>query len=129
MPEGPGSIPKTRLTDLPLRLLAAEITREQLFLQLHQELPYASTVETDNGKERTDGSVEIDQTIHVERESQKAIVLGKGGAQIKRIGELARAELERSSRAPRPSVPVRPRHRGLGRRSRTPRRAGVGDER
>ena len=79
---------------MPLRLLAAELVREQVFLQLHQELPYAITVETETWEERKDGSVRIDATIHVARESHKPIVLGKGGAQVKRIGEAARRELE-----------------------------------
>jgi GTP-binding protein Era len=80
---------------LPQRLLAAEVTREQIFLQLHQELPYATTVETESWEERADGSVKIAQTIHVQRAGQKAIVLGKGGSQVKLIGQAARAELER----------------------------------
>jgi len=96
MPEGPWHFPDDQLTDLSERLIAAEITRERLFLELRQELPYASTVETDKWTEQPDGSARIDQTIHVERDSQKAIVLGKGGKQIKRIGEMARAEMERA---------------------------------
>jgi GTPase len=95
VPEGPWLYPEDQLTDLPQRLLAAETTREQIFLQLHQELPYATMVETDTWEERDDGSVSIAQTIHVQRDSQKAIVLGKGGRQIKEIGARARAELER----------------------------------
>lgn len=95
VPEGPWLFPEDQLTDLPQRLLAAEITREQIFLQLHQELPYATTVETESWEERDDGSVKITQTIHVQRAGQKAIVLGKGGSQIKRVGAAARAELER----------------------------------
>ena len=95
MPQGPWLYPEDQLTDLPQRLLAAEITREQIFLQLHQELPYATTVETEGWEERADGSVKITQTIHVQRPGQKAIVLGKGGAQVKQIGAAARAELER----------------------------------
>jgi GTP-binding protein Era len=95
VPEGPWLFPEDQLTDLPQRLLAAEITREQIFLQLHQELPYATSVETESWEERKDGSVKITQTIHVQRAGQKAIVLGKGGAQIKQIGAVARAELER----------------------------------
>lgn len=95
VPEGPWLFPEDQLTDLPQRLLAAEVTREQIFLQLHQELPYATTVETEGWEERKDGSVKITQTIHVQRPNQKAIVLGKGGAQVKRIGAAARAELER----------------------------------
>jgi GTPase len=94
-PAGPWLFPEDQLTDLPQRLIAAEITREQVFLQLHQELPYATFVETDEWQEREDGSVRIAQTIHVQRDSQKAIVLGKGGRQIKEIGARARAELER----------------------------------
>lgn len=96
LPEGPWHYPDDQLTDLSERLIAAEITRERLFLELRQELPYASTVETDRWTEQADGSARIDQTIHVERASQKAIVIGKGGKQLKRIGELARAEMERS---------------------------------
>lgn len=96
MPEGPWHFPDDQLTDLSERLIAAEITRERLFLELRQELPYASTVETESWTEQPDGSARIEQTIHVERESQKAIVIGKGGKQLKRIGELARAEMERS---------------------------------
>jgi GTPase len=95
VPVGPWLFPDDQLTDLPQRLIAAEITREQVFLQLHQELPYATFVETDEYQERKDGSVRISQTIHVMRDSQKAIVLGKGGRQIKEIGARARAELER----------------------------------
>jgi len=95
MPEGPWHYPEDQLTDLSERLIAAEITRERLFLELRQELPYASAVETDRWLEQKDGSARIDQTIHVERATQKAIVVGKGGQQIKRIGELARAEMER----------------------------------
>jgi GTP-binding protein Era len=96
VPPGPWLYPEDQLTDLPQRLIAAETTREQVFLQLHQELPYATMVETDSWEEREDGSVRIAQTIHVQRASQKAIVLGKGGHQIKEIGARARAELERS---------------------------------
>ena len=80
---------------MPQRLLAAEITREKIFLMLRQELPYATTVETEKWEEKKDGSVKIDQTIYVERPTQKAIVLGKNGAQIKSIGETARRELEK----------------------------------
>jgi GTPase len=94
-PEGPWLFPEDQLSDMPMRLIAAEVTREQVFLQLHQELPYATVVETETWEEYRDGSVRIGQAIHVERAGQKAIVLGKGGAQIKRIGAAARAELER----------------------------------
>jgi GTP-binding protein Era len=81
------------MSDAPLRSLAAEITREKIYRKLHQELPYQSTVETDTWTERKDGSVKIEQTIFVERESQRKIVLGKGGATIKAIGADARREL------------------------------------
>jgi GTP-binding protein Era len=80
---------------MPDRLLAAEIVREQLFEQLHQELPYALTVETEGWEERKDGSVKIDATIYVQRENQRAIVLGHKGERIKGVGAAARAELER----------------------------------
>jgi len=93
VPEGPWLFPEDQVSDVPLRQLAAELVREQVFLQLHQELPYAITVETDEWEERKDGSVRITATIHVARASHKPIVLGKGGAQIKRIGAAARAEL------------------------------------
>jgi GTP-binding protein Era len=95
LPVGPWLYPEDQLTDLPQRLMAAEATREQVFLQLHQELPYATMVETDGWEERDDGSVKISATIHVQRASQKAIVLGKSGSRIKALGERARAELER----------------------------------
>lgn len=95
VPKAPWLYPEDQLTDLPQRLLAAEITREQLYLQLHQELPYAAAVETEQWEERKDGSVKISQVIHVQRDGQKAIVLGKGGAQVKKIGAAARAELEK----------------------------------
>jgi GTP-binding protein Era len=95
VPEGPWLFPEDEISDMPMRLLAAEVTREQVFLQLHQELPYAVMVETEGWEEFADGSVKITQTIHVQRTSQKAIVLGKGGRQIKRIGAHARTELER----------------------------------
>jgi GTP-binding protein Era len=90
---GPWLYPEDQLSDLPTRLLAAEITREQLYLQLGQELPYSSTVEHEKWEERDDGSALIHQVILVERPGQKAIVIGKGGAKIKAIGEAARKEL------------------------------------
>jgi GTP-binding protein Era len=93
VPAGPWHYPEDEVSDAPQRQLAAEITREKLFLKLHQELPYQSTVETDVWTERKDGSVRIEQTIYVERESQRKIVLGKGGQSIKAIGEAARREL------------------------------------
>ena len=95
LPESPFLYPEDQLSDLPQRLLAAEVTREQIFLQLHDELPYAATVETEQWEDFADGSVKLSQTIFVRRPSQKAIVLGKGGRQIKEIGARARAELER----------------------------------
>lgn len=94
MPEGPYLFPEDEVSDLPQRLLAAEITREKLFLNLHQELPYSVSIETEAWEERKDGSVRINQIIYVMRDSQRSIVLGKQGQQIKRIGAAARAELE-----------------------------------
>jgi len=93
-PSGPGLFPADQLSDAPERWLAAEITREQVFLQLHDELPYAATVETESWQERPDGSARLDQVIYVQRPSQRAIVLGEGGRRIKAIGARARAELE-----------------------------------
>lgn len=94
MPDGPWLYPEDQAADIPSRLLAAEVTREKIYLRLHDELPYSSAVETEKWEERKDGSVKIDQVIYVQRDGQKAIVLGKGGATIKKIGELAREELE-----------------------------------
>jgi len=94
LPEGPWLYPEDQLSDMPERLLAAEITREKLFLQLRQELPYALTVETEEWEERPDGSVRVGQVIYVQRDSQKAIVLGRGGQRIKSVGAAAREELE-----------------------------------
>lgn len=93
VPEGPFLYPEDQMSDAPMRHLAAEITREKIYRKLHQELPYQSTVETDTYTERKDGSVRIEQTIFVERESQRKIVLGKAGATIKAIGADARREL------------------------------------
>jgi GTP-binding protein Era len=93
VPPGPWLYPADQMSDAPLRQLAAEITREKLFERLHQELPYHSTVETDVWKELRKGDIRIEQTIYVERESQRKIVLGKGGATIKAIGEAARREI------------------------------------
>jgi GTP-binding protein Era len=95
LPEGPWLFPADQLSDAPERLIAAEVTREQVFLQLHDELPYASTVETERWEDRPDGSVRIEQVIYVQRPSQRAIVLGEGGKRIRAIGARARAELER----------------------------------
>jgi GTPase len=100
VPEGPFLYPEDQAADLPMRLLAAEVTREQVFLQLHQELPYEAAVETDQWQERGDSSVRIEQTIHVQREGQRAIVLGKGGTRIKQIGARARHELGRMLERP-----------------------------
>jgi GTP-binding protein Era len=97
---GPWHYPEDQITDAPLRQLAAEITREKLFLRLHQELPYRSTVETDSWRESKDGSIRIEQTIYVERESQRKIVLGRGGRMIKAIGSQARSEIGRMVEAP-----------------------------
>ena len=94
VPAGPWLFPEDQISDMPGRLTAAEITREKLYLQLHQELPYAAAVETEDWKEQDDGSVRIEQIIYVERPTQKAIVLGKGGARIKALGQAAREELE-----------------------------------
>jgi len=94
MPEGPWLYPADQAADIPSRLLASEITREKIYLRLHDELPYATAVETETWEDRKDGSVKINQTIFVQREGQKAIVLGKGGATIKKVGELARTEME-----------------------------------
>ncbi|WP_321340066.1 GTPase Era [Breoghania sp.] len=93
LPKGPWLYPEDQISDLPLRMIAAEITREKLFLRLHQEIPYASTVETTQWKELKDGSARVEQTIYVERDSQKKIVLGKGGATIKAISQAARQDI------------------------------------
>jgi GTP-binding protein Era len=94
MPAGPWLYPEDQLADIPLRLLAAETTREKLFLRLHQELPYALGVETESWEERRDGSIRIDQVIYVLRDSHKPIILGKGGRQIKAVGQASRLDLE-----------------------------------
>ena len=94
MPEGPWMFGEDQISDMPMRLLAAEITREKIFLQLGDELPYASTVETESWEEFDNGSVKVSQTVYVMRDTQKAIVLGKGGTRIKKIGQAAREELE-----------------------------------
>jgi len=93
VPPGPFLYPEDEVSDVPLRQLAAEITREKLFERLHQELPYASTVETESWKEQPDGSVRIEQVIFIERDSQKKIVIGKGGDTIKAISIAARKEI------------------------------------
>lgn len=96
MPEGPWLYPEDQLALAPMRQLAAEITREKLFMRLNQELPYSLTVETESWEERKDGSVKIQQVVYVSRANHKPIVLGKGGQTIKKVGELARADLEES---------------------------------
>src|SRR5690606_246163 len=93
LPEGPWYYPEDQLSDLPRRQLAAEITREKLFLRLHQVLPYPSNVEMEKWEEEKDGSVPIETVIYVERESQKKIVLGHKGATIRAIGQASREEL------------------------------------
>jgi GTPase len=95
MPPGPWLFPEDQLSDAPERWLAAEVTREQVFLQLHDELPYSMSIETESWEERRDGSVRIDQVVYVRRPGQRAIVLGDNGQRIKSIGARARAELER----------------------------------
>ncbi len=95
IPEGPWLYPEDQLSDITERLLAAEVTREQIYLRLHQELPYATAVETESWQEQEDGSLRIEQLIFVQRDSQKGIVIGKGGKALKAIGAAARQELER----------------------------------
>src|SRR5690606_4132379 len=93
LPEGPWYYPEDQISDLPMRQLAAEITREKLYLRLHQELPYSSHVETERWEEKEDGSVRIEQVIYIERDSQKKIVLGHKGETIRAIGQAARKEI------------------------------------
>ncbi|WP_019905366.1 GTPase Era [Methylobacterium sp. 77] len=100
MPAGPWLYPEDQVSDAPIRMLAAEITREKLYDRLHEELPYRSTVETDQWVVKNDGSVRIEQTIFVERESQRSIVLGKGGQTIKAIGQAARREIAEAAEQP-----------------------------
>ena len=100
VPPGPWLYPEDQVSDLPLRALAAEITREKLFLRLHDELPYASTVETEQWKDLPDGSARIEQTIYVERESQKRIVIGHKGETIKAISMAARADIQEMAEKP-----------------------------
>ncbi|WP_133486614.1 GTPase Era [Aliiroseovarius marinus] len=94
LPEGPWLYPEDQIADLPMRMIAAEITREKLTLRLHQELPYQLTVETENWEERKDGSARVDQIIYVARDGHKGIILGKRGETIKAVSQSARAELE-----------------------------------
>jgi GTP-binding protein Era len=100
MPAGPWLYPEDQISDLPIRQLAAEITREKVFLRLHDELPYESTVETEQWKDQKDGSVRIEQTIYVARDSQKAIVLGKGGETIKWVSMAARKDIAEIAEKP-----------------------------
>ncbi|MEZ2332742.1 GTPase Era [Mesorhizobium sp. RCC_202] len=93
LPAGPWYYPEDQISDLPMRQLAAEITREKLYLRLHQELPYSSHIETEKWEEKKDGSVRIEQVIYVERDSQKKIVLGHKGETIRAIGQAARMEI------------------------------------
>ncbi len=93
MPLGPWHYPEDQIADIPLRSMAAEITREKLYLRLHQEVPYALTVETEQWTGQKDGSAKVEQTIYVERDSQKKIVIGKGGQSLKAIGKMAREEM------------------------------------
>jgi len=92
-PKGPWMYPEDQVSDITMRLLAAEITREKVYLRLHDELPYSITVETENWEDRPDGSVRIEQVIHVQRDSQKGIVIGKGGAMLKLLGQMAREDM------------------------------------
>ena len=118
LPEGPYLYPPDELTDLPDRLLAAEIVREQIFLQTHEEVPYGTTVETESWQERKDGSVRVEATIYVARAGHKAILIGEGGSRVREIGARARSELESAARAARASVPQREGTRRLGRGAR-----------
>ncbi len=117
VPAGPFLYPEDQAADLPLRLLAAEVTREQVFLQLHQELPYEAAVETDKWEDRPDGSVRVEQTIHVQRDGQRAIFLGKGGARIKRDRCAGPSRAQPDVGAARASLSTREGERALGRRS------------
>ena len=95
LPHGPFLYPEDDLTDMPARLLAAEVTREHAFRQLHEELPYSLTVETESWEEQKDGSAKVNQVVYVRKEGQRKIVIGQGGARIKAIGSASRAELQR----------------------------------
>jgi GTP-binding protein Era len=100
VPKGPWLYPEDQVSDLPLRQLAAEITREKLFMRLHDELPYSLTVETERWEDRPDGSARVEQVIHVERASQKKIVIGKGGETIKAISMAARKDIAEAAEKP-----------------------------
>ena len=94
LPQGPWMFPENQVSDMPERLLAAEVTREQIYLQLHKEVPYATAVETETWESLKNGSTRIRQVVYVQRDSQKAIVLGKNGSRIKCIGAESRKQLE-----------------------------------
>lgn len=94
VPAGPWLFDEDQMTDMPMRMIAAEVTREQIFNQLHEELPYSTTVQTESWEQFDNGDIKIRQIIHVERDSQKGIVVGKGGIKLKQIGTAARKELE-----------------------------------
>ena len=115
MPESPWHFPEDQLTDVTDRMVAAELTREQLYLQLHAELPYASAVATEKWEDRKDGSTVIHQQIFVERDSQKAIVVGKGGSRLKQIGAAAREAIAEHLGAQGPPVPARQGQPAVGR--------------
>ena len=118
MPEGPWFYPEDQIADLPMRMIAAEITREKLTLRLHEELPYQLTVETENWEDKPDGSTRIDQIVYVARDGHKGIVLGNKGETIKAIGQAARAEIEEFLGRPVHlflQVKVRPELAGRGR--------------
>ncbi len=125
LPLVPYLYPEDEISDLPMRNLAAEITREKVFLRLHEELPYSSHVETETWTELTDGSVKIEQAIFVERDSQKKIVIGRKGETMKAISMAARKELDGNPGAQGASHPVREGARELGRRSRALSRNGA----
>ena len=114
VPEGPHLYPDDDLTDLPDRLLAAEIVREQIFRQTHEEVPYAATVETENWQERKDGSVRIEATVYVSRPGHKGILIGEGGERIKAIGARGAGGTRGVAGAQGASVPERQGARGLG---------------
>jgi GTP-binding protein Era len=118
LPQGPWLFPEDQLSDAPERLIAAEVTREQVFLQLHNELPYASTVETEQWEDKPDGSVRIEQVIYVQRPSQRAIVLGEGGKRITDDRRPRSRGARAHAGAPRAPVPVRQGAPELDRRSR-----------
>ncbi len=106
MPEGPWLYPEDQIADLPMRMIAAEITREKLTLRLHQELPYQLTVETENWEERKDGSARIDQIVYVARDGHKGIILGKKGETIKAVSQVVAGRVGRVSGPQGASVPA-----------------------